>query len=60
MNIGNTIQVNGQSFVILRLKNFEHKGSQRTAIQMRKPNGRLEFEAVKYENGTISDAYQIS
>lgn len=48
------MQINGQQYKIIRSKQIEVRGNVRTVLTLQKPNGEKLYEAVVYENGTVS------
>ncbi len=49
-----TIRIDGVTYEIVRERQFQANGAVRTAIRMRRPNGKKFYEVVRYENGSLS------
>jgi hypothetical protein len=51
----NVININGIHYIVVSEKPFSHNGKQRTVLTLRLPKGKRHYEAVIYENGSISE-----
>jgi hypothetical protein len=49
-----TLTFDGVSYVVLTEKTYEHNGSKRASITMKRPRGKRTYHVVRYENGTYS------
>jgi hypothetical protein len=48
--------MNTKAAVVISTVSFDHKGSTRNWIKVRKANGKKEFRVTQYENGLYSSA----
>jgi len=54
MTAGDTIKLNGISYEVLKIKDYNHKGGDRQSITMKRPAGKKRYNVIRYENGSFS------
>ena len=48
------MNIDGITYVVVSVSEYTHKGNLRQIITLRRPKGRRNYKAVRYENGVIS------
>lgn len=54
MTAGDTIKIDGINYEVLKIKEYNHKGSDRQSITMKRPAGKKRYNVIRYENGSLS------
>ena len=54
-----TIQIEGITYQVQRAKPFQFEGKYRVELQLKRPNGKVNYVATVYENGAISKVVSL-